>query len=319
MPPRNAPVDPAVAANAAQARQLIALFLQKGVKQPHTGEQITRLLQGTVHETRQSIKYMGPGRNRMEYLSPPDIRGEIILIANGRFFHYIPGPPARILDGFATPEEFQARIRELFKGMNNRTIRVQLVGDETIAGRRAGIVEIRAAGSFFLKFWIDDETGVRLKYQKLDNMGRAVSETFFTSINYELVPPQDDFRPILLPNVPHEPLMPDSQPLGSIQAAQQLVPYIIKEPAIPNGYHTSGIWVIAGPGGHPATILRYTDGVNTYGIFMNQASPLAADAPEMRIIRQHNGVAHWVVRGIAYTLIGNLRPLNVRLITDSLR
>src|SRR5258706_3990788 len=219
MPPRNAPVDPAVAANAAQARQLISLFLQKGVQQPHNGEQITRLLQGMVHETRQEIKYLGPNRIRMEYVSPPDIKGEIILIANGRYFQYTPGPPPKILDGIATPEEFQARIRELFKGMGNRSIRVRQVGDELIAGRKTGIVEIRSASGFYLKFWIDEETGVRLKYQKLDNMGRAVSETFFTAISYEPAPVPDDFRPIILPNVPHEPLMPDSQPLGSIQAA----------------------------------------------------------------------------------------------------
>src|ERR1051326_1177348 len=60
LPPKTAPVDPMASANTAQARQLIGLFLQKGVRQPYTGEQITRLLQGMVHETRQTVKYAGP-------------------------------------------------------------------------------------------------------------------------------------------------------------------------------------------------------------------------------------------------------------------
>lgn len=320
--PRQLSESPEEQANRREAVQLISLFLRQGVKQPHVGEQITRLFQGMVRDARQIVKYAGPGRVRMEYLSPENLKGETILIVGGRFFQYKPGPQPRVFEGVALPEELQGRIRELLQGINKRTIQVRIMGEEQIAGQRAGIVEIHSTGGFYLKFWIDEVTGVRLKYQNLDPQGRAVSETFFTSIDYEGKTEPGDFDPRTLPNVRHEPLLPEGKPLATVQEAQQLVAYTIKQPAVPPGFHLSGIWVV-NSAGRSVTIMRFTDGVNTYALFQSPQGRPGAERPKQtvppigRLVR--NGVAHWALDGMGFTLIGNLRAENAQLIVDSIK
>ena len=318
--PRRAVESPEVAVNRQQAVQVISLYLRQGVKQPHVGEQTTHLYQGMLSDARQLVKYAGPGRVRMEYISPDHLKGEIILISGGRFFLYKPGPQPKILEGVATPEEFQGRIRAVLKGINNRTIQVRTVGEELIAGQRAAIVEIHSAGGFYLKFWIDETTGVRLKYQNLDAAGRAVSETYFTSIDYEAKTEPADFNPALLPNVPHEPLLPEGPPLATVQEAQQRVGYTIKQPAIPTGFHMNGVWVV-NSAGRNVVIMRYTDDVNTYALFQSPqgkpgAAPLKTVVQVVKQMRLRN-VGHWLADGIGLPIVGNLKPENVRMIVES--
>src|SRR2546421_2808520 len=110
--PVGAPENPEERANRQEAVRLISLYLQKGIRQPHAGEQTTHLYQGMISDARQTVRYAGPGRVRMEYVSPENLKGEVILITGGRFFQYKPGPRPRILEGVATQEEMQVRVRE---------------------------------------------------------------------------------------------------------------------------------------------------------------------------------------------------------------
>lgn len=307
---------------ARQARELMMLFLREGMRQPYAGTQVTRLLQagGRVRETQQTVKYAGPGRMRIDYTSPPALRGEVILIAGGRFYHYRPGR-ATILDGVATPGAFQTRVRELQQGIRKGTVQVRMVGQEQIAGRSAGIVEIRSqgAGAFYLKFWIDEQTGVRLKHANLDPQGSTVTETYFTSIDYSPQFGLAEFGPGTLPNLPHEPLLPEAPPLPSVKEAQAQVGYTIREPAVPSGFHASGIWVVPGMGSRRTTIFRYTDGVNTVALFESPRPLQRANPASAPLRASRNGVAHWATGDMAYALIGNLRPEDLRTMADSLR
>jgi len=259
---------------------------------------------------------------RMEYSSPADLRGETILMTGGRFFHYRPAEKD-ILEGVAAPEEFLIRIQDVMRGVRDGTIQVNALGEELVAGHAASIAEIRSVsgGRFYLKFWIDQATGVRLKYESFDPQGRMISETYFTSVNFTPVFDNRDFTPASLPNVVHSPRLPDGPPLPNVQAAQQQVAFQIREPAVPAGFRQNGIWVVTFPAGRHTVILRYSDGVNTYALFENPANPKSAqaNAPAPRNIRFRNGVAHWAAGGLNYALIGNLRPENVRLIEESLR
>src|SRR5204862_1613361 len=117
---------------------------------------------------------------------------------------------AVILDGVATPEEFQTRLQALKDQVQIGKVQVRVVGEEQIAGRLCSIVEIRSVGggAFYLRFWIDQQTGVRLKYENRDPSGRPVSETYFTSIDYNAVIDRRELTPASLPNVRHEPRLP---------------------------------------------------------------------------------------------------------------
>jgi len=304
-----------------KAREMIGLYLRRGQQTAYSGEQVTRLLRGMVRETRQIVKHGGPGRTRMEYVSPPELVGETILIANGRFFHYKPAPENKILEGVSAPEELIARVQEVHRRMREGRIQVKVVGEEQVAGNDCSIVEIRPlrGAAFYLKFWIDKATGVRLKYNNLDASGSVISETYFTKIDYSPVFTQADFRPASLPDVPHEALLPKGRPLATVSAAQAQVGYNIREPAIPEGFRLHGAWVVDS-GNRRSTILRYTDGVNSFTLFQAPGPgrrPAGANA--FRIPRLRNGVAQWGADGTAFILIGNLKPESFRAIVESLR
>jgi hypothetical protein len=306
------------AADAQRAREMIALFLREGQRQPYVGEQTTRLLAGRVRESRQIVKHAEPGRERIEYLSPPAMRGEIILINSGRMYHYKPSLN-RILEGPALLEEFQNRVREAMLAMRQGRILARVVGTQLVAGQSAAIIEIRSLrpNAAYKRFWIDEKTGVRLRMEDVGARGEVVSTSYFTTVDYAPVFDPKEFRPDSLPAVPHEPMLPAKPPLASVQAAQQQVAYPIREPAVPEGYRLNGVWVVNQPGQRRTVILRYTDGVNTFALFQHPLGPRAADSPGFP--RTRSGVTQWIAGGRLYLLIGNLKPESVRQIVSSLR
>ena len=304
----------------AEARRLVLLYLRRGIRQPYTGEEITRLLQGRVVESRQTVTYGGPGRVRMEYISPPSMKGEILLVTGGRIYQYRPYR-GEILDGVASYGELVERVKEIAEGLRSGRISARVVGDELVAGIWTTIVEIHSVrgNEWFLRFWIDPKTGVRLRFMRLDAQGRAVAETTFASITYLQAADPHLFSPASLPSVPHVPRLPNTPPLPTVEAAQAQVAYAIRVPVLPGGYHLSGVWVVPDPFGRKTTILRFTDGVNNLALFETPLPPGRGRAAVAPRIRPRLGLAHWMAGGLAFTLIGHLEPVAYRQIADSLR
>lgn len=301
-----------------RARLLIARFLKDGMRRPHMGEQVTTLYADRVHESRQVYKYMGPARWRMEYLSPPDMRNEVILVIAGRMFHYKPAEN-RIHEGMAPQDLLLKHIQERLQDIKQGGIRVAAVGQELIAGRQAAIVEVRPPrpNAPYVRLWIDEETGIRLKHEFRDAQDRVRSSTYFTKVELDPQFTPGDFMPNSLPPVPHVPLLPDSPPLPDVASAQRQVGYTIREPAVPSGYRLYGIWVVAGPGKGTATVLHYSDGVNSFAIF-ETAAPLRQQRALPKL-QPRRGAAHWVSDGVAFSLIGAIRPETMKQIVDSLQ
>jgi len=299
----------------ARARELLLLFLRRGLRETYVGDQTTRLLQGRVQDSHQIVRQAGAGRVRIEWLSPPELRGEVILISAGRILHYKPSLGV-ILVGAAPPAEMRERVRELGSGLRDGRIRATAVGSEVVAGQSASIVEVRSVGGgeFYRRFWIDERTGVRLKHETLDPEGRVVTTTYFTRIDYEARPDEADFRPASLPRVPHAPLLPETEPFTTLAAARAASRNPIREPDVPPGFALTGAWVVPGGPGRETAILRYSDGVNTFALFQSPAPAAVARPPHFGI-----AVVHWVTGGRAYTLVGSLKRANLRRIIDSLR
>lgn len=303
-----------------RARELLQFHLRKGIHHPHMGEQTTVLYLDRVHESHQILKYAGPGRWRLEYDSPPDMRGEVILVIGGRMFHYKPPPENHIQDGIAPQEALEQHIRESIAGMRNGDILVRAVGDELIAGRQAAIVEIRPRrpNASYVCLWIDLQTGIRLKHEIRDAHGVVRSSTWFTHVVMDPVYAPGEFMPNTLPPAPHVPLLPDSPALASVRAAQSQVRYAIREPAVPEGFRLSGVWVVTGALGATATILRYTDGVNSFVLYEVPA-PLRTVQNGFKRPNLNRGMAHWMSGGLSFALIGSLKRESMRSIVDSLQ
>lgn len=305
-----------------RGRELLELYLRQGLRQRYVAEQTVRLLEGEVTESRQVIRSAGLARQRIEYSSPPTLKGEVLLLIGSRLLHYRPAAN-RIFEGIIPVDELQNRARDLLEGLRTRKLSVRAVGEQQVAGQDAAIVEVRPLrpGGTVKRLYIDTKTGVRLRMEDLDANGAAVRETFYTRIDYSA--PVDDaaFRPDSLPDVPHAPVFPRTPPLPGVQAAQAQVGYTIREPAVPAGFSLDGVWVIDAPGGTKATLLRYTDSVNAMALILQPAPAgmLARRAQQEGWFRFRNGSAQWIADGILYTLVGASRPEVARRMARSLR
>ncbi len=319
VPPR-APADTDVTdTDSRRARGLVALFLGSGQRQRYTAEQTTRILDGMVQETQQLVKWGGAGRQRIEYISPARFKGEIMLINGGRLLNYKPAPVHKVFIGPVPPEEFASRVRELNIAIRDGRIRVALIGSENVAGRMAGIVEIRPPrpNAPFKRLWIDEKTGVRLRNETISPRGATVNTSYFTRIDYDVDLLPRDFGPDSLPSAPYEAILPKSSPLASVQSAQEQCAFTIREPAVPDGYGLAGAWVVRAAA-RTTVILRYTDGLNFLTLFQSSlvrrpASPLAQPA------KLRGGVAHWAAEDRLYTLIGNPRADAFNRLAESLK
>ncbi|MEP6756182.1 MAG: sigma-E factor regulatory protein RseB domain-containing protein [Chthonomonadales bacterium] len=311
-----APVEgPERAAEVQKARQILTLFLREGAKKPYSAEQTTRLLSGMVQESTQIVTHGGLGRERIEFTGPPNMKGEVVLVIAGRVFNYKPSAN-RIFEGVASPEVFQEKANQFFQQVRTGKLRLGIRGQEMIAGQSATIVEILGENGG-KRLWIDENTGVRLRYEEMNSQGSVVQTSYFNRIDYTTAPDPKEFRPDSLPNVPHEAEFPKSAPLASVQSAQPLVNFQLHEPTPPSGYHLSGVWVVAPSKDRQVAILRYTDGVRTFAIFQ-QALPVKAKPGKLPTsIRHNNGVSHWTSMDSVFTLIGNLRRDSVQQIVDS--
>jgi hypothetical protein len=299
-----------------RAREIMALFLRQGSKQPYIGEQTTQVMAGGLEST-QIVKHRGPLVERIQFLTPSRMSGEIILQYAGRFQHYKPSQNV-VLEGVASPEVFQGQVKEILQGIKSGKISVRVVGSQTVAEQAASIVEMRTPEGGW-RLWIDNRTGVRLKSEQLNAQGSVSVTTYFTKIDYAPTFDPKDFNAGSLPRVRHEASLPSGPPLANVQAAQQLVDYTIREPAIPAGFRLSGVWVVELPGSHKVSVLRYTDGPNNFTLFEQKVRQKVATQKPLDGKPFRRNLRHWVAGDISFSLLGNLRPASLEQIVDSLQ
>ncbi|HSV73228.1 MAG TPA: sigma-E factor regulatory protein RseB domain-containing protein [Chthonomonadales bacterium] len=301
---------------------LLLRYLREGLRRPFVAHETTRLLQGQVRESQQIVKQAGLGAMRVEYQSPPAMRGEVLLILGRRMLRYVPAEGV-VHESRAPETGVLGRAGALVEGLRSGAVRARVVGREEVAGRNAAIVEVRGAGreGFFKRLWIDTQSGVRMKIEDVDPSGVVVSTSYFTRIDLDPVLDAGEFRPGSLSRREARPRPLRTRPLASVAEAQQRVGYAIREPSLPPGYRLVGVWVAPAPVGRQAVILRYTDGVSTFTLSQHPAparwgSRGADQAPRPRDDR---GAIRWVSGGRVFILVGNLSPHAVDRIIASLR
>lgn len=299
-----------------RVREVMGLYLRQGQKTPYIGEQTTQVIAGGLQST-QIVRHRGPGQERIQFLTPPRMNGEVILTAGDRSFHYLP-QKQRIVEGIASQEVFQGHAKDIIAGIRTGRITVKMLGSQIVAGQNTSVVELRTAEGGW-RLYIDDRTGVRLKTEQLNAQGNVTSASYFTKIDYTPTFDPKDFRPDTLPRVEHEPGLPPGPPLASVQAAQQQVTYTLREPILPAGFRLMGVWVVERPGDRKITVLRYTDGANTFALFEQPVKPNARPAPLAPAKLQRRALRHWMAGGLQFTLVGSLRPATLEQIVRSLQ
>ncbi len=270
----------------------------------------------------QQIEEDEKGRIRLQYQSPPDFRGDIMLILPGSFYEYHARQGKT--DVALWPIQRGQREQGLLNLIRRGVVTVAQTGEEQILGRDCAIIAVstpRPAGGQILqgKFWIDRETGIVMKRERWNAHG-LISQSYLTSITVGAVIPPSDFLPRSLPRATTEALFPEGQPhFSTVEQAQLQTPFHILQPAqLPEGYALDAVWVFRG--GTGSVLLRYTHGVNHFSLF------------ERRILKPNPGqrlnaprwaggsVLHWQtttpegVLGIIY--IGHLAPEEAQDLTQ---
>jgi hypothetical protein len=300
---------------------VLGRFLGQGQRTPFIAEQTTRILEDRVRESTQIVKHAGPGRERIEYVSPPAMKGEIILHLGGRVFQYRLRPAPRLVEGGAPDEIAGQRLRALAQSMRDGTVHAQFVGRQVVAGRDAYIVEIRpAAGGGCRRLWIDAQNGVRLRHEHVDARGSVLSTSFFTRVDFSPTFLPSDFDPRALESAPSQ-VLPDSVPLADISEAEKRVGFRVREPWMPAGFRRTGVYLV-GRGIGRAVALGYGDGVSSLRITQRLLPAHAARARKRQsgdrpVIRP--GFAHWIAGDVLFTLAGPIRGPAVDRIVESLR
>jgi len=305
----------------AVARKMLKLYLTSGRTTPYVAEQVTQTFGPDGQRSRQIVKHGGPRRHRIEYLEPPEIRGQVLLIAGNRALHYFPLPEPRIVeqDMLSMPE---AEDQGLLSDVRAGRVKATSMGSQLIAGRMSGIVEIHPAGNApFKRLWIDSQTGVRLKQESVGLGGSVLALSVLTRIDYHPNFHGNEFTPSSFPASARTARITSTPPLASLAEAEKYAGFAIKTPDLPRRFSQAGVWV-SGTGRNRQVVLRYTDGVSTLlfaqRLLPNQ-KPLAAKPPRPLPRHSRRGVVVWTSDDRVYVLIGNVTPALLKRIVNSLR
>jgi|SRR5579871_2071641 len=321
--PRANPPNPGRLAPDKDVMELLRKMVRPTVE--YEGTQETVLYGATTQTSEQTIRGDSKGHVRIDFLSPPNVTGDVMLIAPGVFHNY---HKSRNLDEMASwPTEWNDQEKRMLEAIRQGVVTVRKTGEEQIAGRSAVIVEfsLRANGVVERKFWIDPETGIQLKIEKHNLRGILISQTTMKSL---VIGPEarvlpQDFE-AKFPGASRTPLFPaGSAPFRTVAEAQGRLLFHALEPAnLPAGFQLDGVWIFGGDGNpkQRTLLMRYTDGVATFSLFERLAPLKTPEIPLPRSFR--NNLQSWLKGSpdgtIHIQFIGHLTAEQAEAIFNSL-
>lgn len=279
-------------------------MLAAEAKLAYSGREVTQFADGRQSE--QIVKCHPRLGLRREFLRPPgdlfvdDLRRSWFLsVRRGRMFE----------------RSSRRAERERF-AVERIDLPVHYDGKDVVAGREAHIVRVgRADGGPARRFWIDAQTGLRLKTEEIDPRGNVTSFSYFLSLDlHPKLTPQDFERPSPPPGVRIVPERGESY--DSLREAQKHVPFSLRAPGyLPPGYRLRVVHVTRFQG-HPVVSQRYTNGLSSFTLFQTNAEmPPHRQKSSSRDAR----IRTWRDGSLAFALIGSLSEDAMRRVADSVR
>lgn len=307
----------------AQALQLVENMLRAQRTLSFSGEQVTTIYGpgGPINSSEQTVTHDGIRGMRMDYHSPARLAGEI-RGDNGRFLWRYAVDKRTVEQLPSALERMRNEIRIAENAIRNRRVLLRLIGQDSVAGRRAFVVQASPAGAApastagARRFWIDPASGAQLRIVIFGPSGNPISDSYFTQITYNPPLPSDIFDP---PADAARIAPPAEEPSASVKHVPAgVVPALgfdILEPAyLPPGYHFDKGQIFQYKG-QPAFGIRYDNGLTVVSLY-----ELAAKKPAPRNHFRLNraGMLTGVQSGIQIVLLGNLDPSDLIRIYQSL-
>lgn len=130
---------------------------------------------------------------------PANGKGRVILDTLSRSYFFSPGKPGGADAGESRfAKQYERRVKELVTRLGKRVLSAQVVGQDTVAGRTCDIVEVRATripDAATRRFWIDRDTGLRLRTEEKNAGGKVLSGSYYTSLDLNPKFAPNDFVP----------------------------------------------------------------------------------------------------------------------------
>ncbi len=244
---------------------------------------------------------------RREVIRP----GNDILIDNGKRAWRL--SRRQVTEGESKQPGAQQRLRELLGKLNRVPLTLQ--GQDIVAGRTADIVSLGLPGGGTRRFWIDRETGLRLKTEEKSPDGRVRSSAYYLSVDLRPQLSDADFAPPV--SAPGRPLVKEKRRTFPTLDEALKAGVSARAPGwLPSGYTLSTV-----ESTKERVTLRYSNG-------MNLLSVARLANPPRRLLKLGEGFVPlpgvgqgYFVRGAdaSYLLLGSLPEAEFKRIAESLR
>ncbi|HXX39565.1 MAG TPA: sigma-E factor regulatory protein RseB domain-containing protein [bacterium] len=273
---------------------------------------ITVLRNGHAETVTAAEFHKRPNMTRLEYLSPEDVSGRLIVDDGATAWHYEP----RLNLAFEGPSLNESLLRGDLS-LLHRNYHVTGLGIEEVIGRQACVILLEPNGpGVSRELWIDQATGTVLRTEERDPSRGVVLTTYFSRISFSLNLPAAYFkfrlpagaRVFQIPSPSEESASPEA--LGRQAGFTVLVP-----PILPEGYTFNG-GAMSRFGSLTSVDLGYTDGENLLSLFEAPAGSIGAPAfgqdvrvagrPARFVDLGYFRVLIWEERGLHLTAVGTM-------------
>lgn len=178
---------PAGRAESDEAQQVLRSLAAEAGKTAFSGRQTTVLHspQG-LRTSERLVSTDGKGRFRIEYVSPPELKGEVLCYDGKLFRHLIPRL-REVRQSKRAQQGIFPRMFELLRALRDQKARLGLAKDVRVAGRLARVLLASPPGARHPrhKIWVDARAHVPLKVEDLGPDGDILSQTWFSKIDFQ--------------------------------------------------------------------------------------------------------------------------------------
>jgi outer membrane lipoprotein-sorting protein len=325
-PPAQSPSSQAApAAPTPSARAILKMALDAPRLIDYEGTKIiTALRNGQMETVTVAESHKRPDLLRLEYLSPEDVAGRLIVDDGAVAQHYEPALNMLFEDRSIQDPGGSANLTLL-----TRNYDIVLLGTDDVIGRQAYVLSLTPHGTGVQRqLWVDRLTGTVLRSEDRDASRGLVLTTYFSRISFSLNLPQAYFRyrPPAGARVVELQTVAGGT-LNPAQLQQQVGFPVLVPPALPEGYTFRG-GAVDRFGSLVSAYLRYSDGGNIISFFEAPAGsigwptigiPVRVQSQPGRFIDLgYFRVLIWEQRGLRITAVGTAPSDTLMLVAGQL-
>jgi len=274
------------------------------------------------------VRYSSPGNWQIEYLNPRLAKAKI-----GHQGGYLwkgteealPSEPRPGLARVVSIQTAPTPVAQVEPALANYQVRY--LGSDRVAGRPVKIVGLadKASGRLLRVFWIDERSGIMLRWDRLREDGRLISTTQF--LNISLIPRPGGEPSIASGAGANEPRVVGVK-MGLEELSRKVGFQVLQPGRVPQGFRLEESYFFPCPCGCGGTSahLRFSDGVRGFSVFevneksgkcplthnisANIGQPLAGPSPALRGATARR-------KGLLIVVIGDLEAEALKEIAGS--